>query len=154
MKDIYLKFLEQYYRISNTIIRFQNIPLSFNGSIPLRPASIHLIDEIQNHPDANMTEIAQNLGITKGAVSQMVKELEGKGLVKRQRSDRDGRAMHFKLTRAGEKVYDGHAAFFNDLYERVEKKLESYSVDEVAHFEEIVSIIEDMFRHYRKTKGI
>lgn len=106
MKDIYLKFLEQYYRISNTIIRFQNIPLSFNGSIPLRPASIHLIDEIQNHPDANMTEIAQNLGITKGAVSQMVKELEGKGLVKRQRSDRDGRAMHFKLTRAGKKVYD------------------------------------------------
>lgn len=154
MKDVYLKFLEQYYRISNTIIRFQNIPLSFNGSMPLRPASIHLIDEIQNHPESNMTEIAQNLGITKGAVSQMIKELESKGLVTRQRSAKDGRAMHFTLTRAGIKVNEGHEAFFNDLYERVEEKLDSYSVEEVAHFEEIVSIIEDTFRHYRKTNGI
>ena len=37
---------------------------------------IHLIDVIGNYPETSITELADRLGVTKGAVSQQIPTLE------------------------------------------------------------------------------
>ena len=143
------KYLEQYYRISNTIIKFRNLPLSFDGSYPLQTASIHLIDMIGKKPGANLTELADTLCITRGAVSQMAATHERKGLLTKTR-DPNGKDVHFALTNEGRKVYDGHEKFHKDLCKRLSEILDSYSSEELQKFELFVTEIEKAMLFYRK----
>jgi transcriptional regulator, MarR family len=52
----------------------------------LSASEIHLIDIAGRYPQEKLSEIATRLGITKGAVTQMVQKLEEKGYVRRVRS--------------------------------------------------------------------
>lgn len=142
------KYLEQYYRISNSIIRFRNIPLSFNGSYPLRTSSIHLIDMIGKKPDMNVTQLAEAFGLTKGAVSQMTSNLEKNGLIKRRKAEGDDKNVYFDLTEEGWKVFHGHEEYHRNLYQKVGNMLDEYSTEELERFSKVIDAIEDAMNEY------
>lgn len=144
------KYIEQYYRISNTILRFQNIPLSFHGTTPLRTAPIHLIDMIGKHPQDNLTELAQRLGITKGAVSQMASSLERKGLIMKLKSPENQKNILFQLTDEGKKVYNGHEEYHKELYHRLGSILDQFSDSELKRFQEFMTAIEESMMEYSR----
>ena len=55
-----------------------------------------------------VTEISQELDITPPSVTAMMKRLETKGYVVRQRGTADGRQVHIRLTDAGNHAYIGY----------------------------------------------
>ena len=55
-----------------------------------------------------VTEISQELDITPPSVTAMMKRLETKGYVVRQRGTADGRQVHIHLTDAGNHAYIGY----------------------------------------------
>ena len=79
--------IEQFMRITNTINNLHSENISFNESVALTLGEIHLIECIGKHEDTNVTEISKILGNTRGAVSQMAKKLENKGLVNKKRKE-------------------------------------------------------------------
>lgn len=52
-----------------------------HGELRLHPSELHLLLAVQAEPEANATRLAALLGVTKGAVSQVLKRLEAKGVV-------------------------------------------------------------------------
>lgn len=52
-----------------------------HGELRLHPSELHLLLAVQAEPEANATRLAALLGVTKGAVSQVLKRLEAKGMV-------------------------------------------------------------------------
>ena len=88
------KLLRQYYRISNTIVHFQNIPLSFDGTTPLRTASIHLCEE-------------------------------------------------------GQRIYDGHEKYHEELYGKLNNLMDSYTVEGLASIEKFLDQIEESMLDYK-----
>lgn len=53
---------------------------------------------------ANAIELAREMAIDAGAVTRLVDRLEAKGLIERERSERDRRVVHLRLTPAGQAV--------------------------------------------------
>lgn len=52
-----------------------------HGQLRLHPSEIHVLLAVREEPQANATRLASRLGVTKGAVSQVLKRLEAKAVV-------------------------------------------------------------------------
>lgn len=61
------------------------------------------------------SELAENLGVSRAAVTARVRQLEADGLVQRQDNDRDRRSQVLSATAAGVKLWDTLAARWSAL---------------------------------------
>jgi len=147
-KDL-LELVERFYHITGKINKTRNNLISFEGTEPLNTAAIHLIDVIGKHPDYNATQIAEVLGNTKGAVSQMTAKLERKGLIHRQKSSASEKEVTFLLTESGQKVFDGHEKLHEELYERLNDILCEFSEDDVAKIKKAFDSIDSCLDEYK-----
>lgn len=74
--------------------------LARRGFDDVRPA--HGFAFVRISPgDATIADVAQHLGVTKQAASQLVAQLEARGYVTRRENPRDGRAQLLALTARG-----------------------------------------------------
>lgn len=102
----------------------------YDCGILITMSEIHTIEAIGNHPDANITELAEMRGATKGTLSKTLAKLEKMGLVWRYRLKDNKKDCYFKLTELGEKAYKGHYAMHDSLSSATHKKYKKYSSDE------------------------
>lgn len=91
-----------------------------------------LLDAVIKNPRIGSRELAEALGVTKGAVSQQLAKLEHDGFIVRERDDRDARKQVLRLAERG-RAYDasvrGYEAF---LLERYTSRLSAVDVDEIV----------------------
>lgn len=148
MNQDLMQLIESFYQITGKINKMRNNLISFNGTEPLNTAAIHLIDVIGKHPDYNATQIAQVLGNTKGAVSQMASKLERKSLIQRQKSGENEKELTFLLTESGQRVFDGHEQLHAELYQRLGEILGEFSAGDVAKIKRAFAAIEECMTEY------
>jgi len=81
------------------------------GEVPegLNLAETHCIHWIGALPGANVTRIAAQMGMTRGAISKIAKRLLAKGLAESRRMPGNNKELHFRLTDSGARVFDEHA---------------------------------------------
>ena len=58
---------------------------------------------------SRVSDLANALQLTPAAITQLVAELEGRGFVRRQRNQVDGRVVLVSLTEAGEEILMAHS---------------------------------------------
>ncbi|WP_225353112.1 MarR family transcriptional regulator [Secundilactobacillus paracollinoides] len=63
-----------------------------------KPAEVHTIEFIGNHPDANVTIIANAMYVTRGAVSKMTRRLMKNALIERYQKPDNKKEIYFRLT--------------------------------------------------------
>lgn len=92
--------------------RIERKPLDFGIGPLLFPAEVHMLSTIEALGDAaTVTAIAAACGVTKGAVSQTLKRLEGKGLIRRDATDGHGNRGGVGLSALGERASQAHLDF-------------------------------------------
>ncbi|MCT2920242.1 MarR family transcriptional regulator [Lactococcus lactis] len=116
--------VENFFKVNNKITQIQKIPLSFPNGIKLSTNALHLIEVIGKHPDSNITELAQILGVTKGAVSQQIPRLEKQGLIKKKKFDSNKKEILLSLTKEGDEIFVFHDNMHLKLYKDIQKDLE------------------------------
>lgn len=110
----------------------EKIPVTTSSKHHLYHSERHLLDKIGDHPGVNVTEFARAVGITKGAVSQVVKKLESKGFVKRYKSSTNDKEVFLELTRAGRDIYIKHKRTNEETLKPLVEKLKKHSDDKIA----------------------
>lgn len=73
--------LEQFERLINKLVFLEKRYVFRQGDLWLHPSELHVLLAVRSAPAANATRLAARLGVTKGAVSQVLKRLEGKGVI-------------------------------------------------------------------------
>ena len=63
-----------------------NLVRDFGNGKEYSPAEVHMITRIAENPGITVTELARRGNRTKGAISQVVKRLEEKGLVEKRKA--------------------------------------------------------------------
>lgn len=75
---------------------------------PLYKAEIHMIKSIKKNEGIHVTGLAGMLGVTKGAVSQIIGKLEHKGMIIKDTDPRNLSRLVLRLTPKGETAYLNH----------------------------------------------
>ena len=99
----------------------------------------HLLDVIGDHPGKNVSELATTIGVTKGAISQVLAKLEKKGVVRRYKKSTNEKEVFVELTKAGHAFHQKHQAI-NAATEQV------LSQELAGHPDEQVEFLVTMFR--------
>jgi len=103
-------------RVIHQAVDIEKHPVDVGYGDVLSASEIHLIDIAGRYPKEKLSEIATRLGITKGAVTQMVQKLEEKGYVKRVRSTESKKTVYLDLTSKGMQAFRWHT----DLHSRLQ----------------------------------
>lgn len=74
---------------------------------------VHTLQDISKLPRVTVTDLAARYGKTKGAVSQIIKKLESKGLITRIASGENDNRCFFELTPKGAELNEAHRCYDN-----------------------------------------
>ncbi|UFJ41665.1 MarR family transcriptional regulator [Brevibacillus humidisoli] len=118
-------------------------PRVFGEAGPLTPTEVHTIDAIGCDAGILMSELAARLGVTKGAVTQLVGRLEGKDLVKRTPHPEDSRAVMVSLTDKGKTAYHQHEILHHHFYNQLREHLNE---EEISIFEKGIETLVRILR--------
>lgn len=107
----------------------------FHRAMPFNNTEMQMMREIiaakERGSRVISSGLAKLLGITRSAVSQMVKKLESKGVVRRVPDSRDKKIAYIELSEKARSIYEESRARVNGLLERIVEKL---GEEKVEHF--------------------
>lgn len=115
----------------------------FGTGVPLCRAEAHLVQAIGQLPGVNVTGLAEHMGVTKGAISQMVRKLVSKKLVRRVHKQGNAKEVYLELTDPGMATYEAHEAFHMAMYHIVR---EYYGEQMLSKTEALAAAMEDVGR--------
>ena len=102
MKQEYIDQIRAFNRFYTKVLGVLN--KSYLGSEFGLP-EIRVIQDAYLHPNRNAKEISHELNMDKGLLSRILKKLEAKGYIYREKAANDNRMEFVKLTKHGEEVY-------------------------------------------------
>ena len=109
----------------------------------LHQAEIHAIQAVKNHSQANASELAKVLGITNGAVTQVIGKLKKKDFVDKYYLNNNRKEVYFKLTKEGEVAFKGHEKHHQEMNSKVLKYLDGLENDKIK-------VINDFFDKFNE----
>jgi len=134
-------FLERIYRLMNLNQAAQKQPRQYGNNVTLYAAEVHMLETIGDRPGIMSTELAARLAISKGAVSQTLKKLAEKGLVRKSAAT-DGRAAALFLTEDGEKVWKAHQALHEPMLRELQQLTEQLTPEAAQALERLGEVLE------------
>lgn len=132
--------------IGRLLLQFKQLekqPYTFGPAGALTPSEIHTIDAIGCDGRLPMGELAARLGVTKGAVSQLIKRLEQKDCVQRESHPEDSRIILVSLTGIGRTAYRIHERQNAEFYARLSARL---SMEEIKTFTKCIDELCEILR--------
>ncbi|MDH3891689.1 MAG: MarR family transcriptional regulator [candidate division Zixibacteria bacterium] len=115
MASVSNEIAEQLLRVLNKYVENQKKPRRYGLRRLLFPAEVHTIVLIGRYPEAGVTELAERAGVTKGAISQMLQQLEDKKLIRKSKHPESGSRVLLELTNKGKIAYYSHEQMHEDL---------------------------------------
>ncbi|MDQ0193574.1 MarR family winged helix-turn-helix transcriptional regulator [Paenibacillus wynnii] len=130
-------------RLIMQLRRLERQPHTFGSAGPLTPSEIHTIEAIGSEGTVLMSELAGRLGITKGAVTQLIARLEIKELVVRSPHPNDSRGTMISLTEKGKEANTAHEEVQRQFYNQLRAQL---SEQEIEIFEKGIDKLNSFLR--------
>jgi len=126
-------------------------PRDFGTGVNLHRAEIHTVHAIGEVPGGNVTRLAEHMGVTKGAVSQIVSKLVSKGLVKKSSAPDNAKEVLLDLTALGRRGFENHQRFhmkmFDVVREHFGEKLETRLDETIKVMEDFVRVLDLYEKH-------
>ncbi len=107
---------EQVFDISNKLAELDRTPQHYGVDEPVTRTEIHLVATIARNEDRSVTELAQEKGVTKGAISQMLAKLETKGLIEKHVDPTNTSRLLIRLTPKGQMANAAHDQVHEMIY--------------------------------------
>ena len=130
-KNATKEIVELFIRIANKYNSLEKIPVTYGKNHNLYHSERHMLDKIGDNPEMNITEFAHAVGVTKGAISQTVKKLEAKGVVRRYKKGRNDKEVFIELTKAGRDIYQKHKEINEETIRPLYEELKKYPAEKV-----------------------
>jgi len=130
---------ERFDRVVYKFNVFQKSPIDFGTGEPLYIHETHTLTAIGKNPGINVTDLAKELCVTKGAVSQVIGKLEKRGYLRKRKDFNDGKRVLLELEEKGNMVVEGHDRFHGEIYS---KYLDDVSYGQFTVFKKILIRVE------------
>lgn len=122
----------------------------YGTDVPLFTSEIHMINKIKQYEGIHITGLANNLKVTKGAVSQIIMKLEKKGLICKEKDIDNQSKLVLKLTQKGEIACINHEKFHKKIDVMVNEIIKDFSKENIKIFKEILTTLEDKLELFQE----
>lgn len=140
-----LELVQKILRVHNVTsvatVNFFEKPHRYAEDDSLYMREVHFVVEIGSMGSPTMSELANRLNVTQGAVTQMATRLEKKGYVVRQKDTEDKRVTTISLTEKGKVLCEQHIDFDKREHANVSEMLGEFSDEELEkliHYEQVM----------------
>ena len=133
------------YSLLRVITKFDEIDKQtryYGTDTPLFSAEINMLRIIKENEGIHITGIADKLGVTKGAVSQIVNKLHKKGLLKKETDLYNQSKLVLSLTPKGEIAEANHEEFHSRFDLMIDTILEDASEENVTFLKAFLNTFE------------
>ena len=109
------KVITAFFETVDAINESEKLPKSYGSEYMLYHAESNLLTVVCKNPESPANELAERLGVTRGAITQMSNKLEEKGLIEKYSKSDNKKKKYYRLTEAGENIvkaqneYHSHA---------------------------------------------
>ncbi|MDH3890483.1 MAG: MarR family transcriptional regulator [candidate division Zixibacteria bacterium] len=124
--------IEELHKVINKILFLKKKSLFQYRGVRFFPSEIHLMLVIRDKTATNATRIAEQLGVTKGAVSQTLSRLEKKGVLLKSKDPYNKNELTLTFTPAGTKALEHYRRSTADLLRQHERIIKSFTLKERA----------------------
>lgn len=138
------RLCELWMHTQNRMQEFEAIPTDFGTGQLLHPSEIHTVQAIGHVPGINVTGLADRMGVTRGAASQMVGRLAGKGLIEKYRLPENDKEVRLRLTEEGAVAFRGHEAQHGWVHRRIYERIGDLDSEAVALLVSVFEAIDDV----------
>lgn len=145
--------VEKLYRLMLRAHEFDARPREFGTGAALSRAEIHTVQAVGLAGEINMTGLAAALGVTKGAASQMVARLDGKGLIEKRANPKSGREVSLVLTPLGKRGHLEHEKFHRQMAVFFKAALGTAFMEKIGLFSEALDGLLDVIEVHEKRTG-
>ena len=126
------EIMEIFLRVVNKYNGLEKVPVKHSPGLDLYHSERHMLDRIGANPPMNLTELARASGVTKGAISQIVKKLETKGVIRRYKKAANDKEVFIELTETGKKTCEERKRTNKETMGPLREQLELHSDEHVA----------------------
>lgn len=105
-------------------------------------AEIHIIKTIKENEGIHVTGIAKKLGVTKGAVSQIIMKLQKKDMIIKEIDPHNLSKLVLRLTPKGETAYVHHGKIHQEFDNIVNEVLKDASEDQKAFLKNFLNTLD------------
>ncbi|MCB2307384.1 MarR family transcriptional regulator (plasmid) [Clostridium estertheticum] len=106
-------------------------------------AEIHMIKAIKENEGIHVTGIAEKLGVTKGAVSQITIKLQKKGMIIKEIDPHNLSKLILRLTPKGEIAHIHHEKIHQEFDNIVKEVLKDASEEQVVFLKKFLNSLEE-----------
>lgn len=139
-----------FLRIVSKISEFDKKTRYYGTDEPLYEAEIHMIKSIKENEGIHVTGLADMLGVTKGAVSQIIMKLDRKGMIIKDTDPRNQSRLLLRLTSKGETAYMHHEKLHKKYEEIFDDLLENAAEENKIFFKELLNSLEKQIDAFEK----
>ena len=126
------EIMDLFLRVVNKYNGLEKVPVKHSSGLGLYHSERHMLDRVGVNPHMNITELARDSGVTKGAISQVVKKLETKGVIRRYKKAANDKEVFIELTETGKKTCEERRRINKETIVPLRKELDLHSDEHVA----------------------
>lgn len=133
--------------------KYDSMPHQYGNEI-LYQSEMHFLQAVGDTPNITITVIAQQLGKTKSACSQMVRKLMQKDLIVQERNQSNNREYYLHLTEKGMEIYYAHEKFDEGCLLRTYESLKEFTDEELQTYIAIQQRLNTVFAKDVEENGL
>lgn len=119
------RIVRLYLKSKEVFNEFERTPRDFGTGDLLYSSEIHTLVEIGKNNSINLTELANNLGISKSGTSKFVAKLIDKKLINKEKANNNNKEVVLSLSEKGKMAYKGHSIFKEQTFAPIIKMIDN-----------------------------
>ena len=149
-KSSYTEMTQSYRDMHTFAMRFNkymNKPRDYLIEFGVSATDANILGLIYDEPGITPTQLADIWGSTSGAISQVLKRLEEKGFITRNKEDGNSKTVHLYTTDTGSSLSEAHYAYNNArAAKNAQTALKDCTKEEIEIFFKLLKIYNEIYK--------
>jgi DNA-binding MarR family transcriptional regulator len=142
-----------FLRVLIKILELDKKIRNYGTNEQLYEAEIHMIKAIKENESIHVTGLADLLGVTKGAVSQIIIKLERKGMIVKEVDPHNLSRLLLRVTPVGETAYWRHEELHQEFDNIFNDALANATEENKAFLRSFLTTLETNIDHYSEVES-
>lgn len=138
------------FKVFRKLSKINSMTRNYGTNELLYEAEVRVIKAVKENEGIHVTALAEMLGVTKGAVSHSLVQLEKKGMIIKQPDSSNQSRLLLKLTEKGDIAYNSHEKLHEEINNIIELMLADESIDFENCLSDFLSKLDKVFTDFIK----